>query len=188
MSVVEKTIKVKPAISILSFANCIVYDEQNSPVQMVSLWQKQTVIFIFLRHFGCLTCRSHAKQIWSERRKYEATGSKIIFIGNGTPGYMQHFKDDLNLQDAIIYTDPSLKSFYAAGFNRGFIAAFGPKAIANGLKAYANGSRQAFGKDTGDLWQLGGVLVIKSSGEVAYHYISQVMGDYAPAKDVTGAT
>ncbi|MGZ3726511.1 MAG: AhpC/TSA family protein [Pseudobdellovibrio sp.] len=188
MPVIEKPIKTKPVVSILSFANCLVFDEHGNSTKLMNLWQNQTTIFIFLRHFGCLTCRSHAKQIWSERAKYEVNGSKIIFIGNGAANYIQHFKEDLGLQDATIYTDPSLKSFYAAGFKRGFIVALGPKALANGIKAYAAGSRQAYGKDTGNLWQLGGVLVIKPSGEVTYQYISQVTGDYAPEKDVTGAT
>ncbi len=188
MPVIEKVTKAKPTISIITFANSIVLDEQGNSIKMMSLWQKQTIIFIFLRHFGCLTCRGHAKQIWSDRQKYEVNGSKIIFVGNGAPHYIQHFKEDLGLEDATIYTDPSLQSFYAAGFKRGFIVSFGPRAIANGLKAFANGARQSFDKDTGNLWQLGGVLVIKTNGEVAYQFISEVMGDYAPENDVTDAT
>jgi len=37
------------------------------------------------------------------------------------------------------------------------------------------------------VWQLGGILVVKPGGQVAYHYISQITGDYPPERDVVCA-
>lgn len=39
-------------------------------------------------------------------------------------------------------------------------------------------------KNTGDHWQLGGVIVVKTNGVIAYHYISEALGDFPPEKDV----
>ena len=178
--------KPSSTFSMLNFANSPVLDENGASIKLSSLWQKQTTMFIFLRHFGCVSCRAHAKQVWSEREKYESKGSKIIFVGNGTPYFITKFKEDLGLQEATIYTDPTLQSFYAAGFKRGFVASLGPRALFNGIKMLANGHSQgAYDKDSGNLWQLGGIVVVKPTGDLAFHYISQVMGDYPPEKDIS---
>ena len=39
-------------------------------------------------------------------------------------------------------------------------------------------------KGAGDFWQLGGVLVVKPDGKIAYHFISDELGDHAPETDV----
>ena len=153
---------------------------------MYGLWKNQSAIFIFLRHFGCIFCRKHAKEVWAEREKYEKNGAKIFFIGNGAPFLIKAFKEDLGIQDATVYTDPTLESFKACGFKKGFLAAIGPKAIVNAVQALAEGHVQGgmYQKDQGDLWQLGGILVVKPEGKVGYHFISIAAGDYSPQKDL----
>jgi hypothetical protein len=138
-----------------------------------------------LRHFGCISCRSLAVDIWKNKEKYEKDGARIIFIGNGKANFINGFKEQLGLGEVPIFTDPTLQSFRAAGFKRGFLAALGPKAIVNVYKMYGEGHRQGpTNKESGDLWQLGGVLVIKPDGRVGYHYISEVTGDYPPEGDI----
>ena len=48
----------------------------------------------------------------------------------------------------------------------------------NALRALRSGSRQ--GSVQGDVWQLGGVFVIRPGGELAYRYVSREAGDHAP--------
>lgn len=174
-----------PGGSLLTFANSEILDESGAKVKVASLWQNQTIIFIFLRHFGCVSCRAHAVQVWADRKKYEQGGGKIVFVGNGAPHFIGTFKEDLGIQDATIYTDPSLESFRAMGFKRGFLVALGPRSIAAGLGMFKRGYKQgAYSNSTGDLWQMGGLLVVKPSGVVTYHYISTALGDYPPEQDV----
>ena len=40
--------------------------------------------------------------------------------------------------------------------------------------------------EQGDLWQLGGILVVKPEGKVGYHFISSAAGDYSPETDLAG--
>lgn len=168
---------------IVQLANCELIDENRSQIKMGLLWQKQTSVFVFLRHFGCISCRAHAKQVWSLREQYEKSNAKLYFVGNGNPDFIMDFKNELGLGDAVIYTDPSLKSFYAAGFQRGFFRTFGPKSLINisrlKKQGYSNGE-----KDSGDFWQLGGVLVIKKDGKIAYHFISEAVGDFPAEEEV----
>ena len=178
--------QLKPHVDMLTLASCVVKNEYEQDVKIASLWQKAPAILIFLRHFACIACRAHAKQVWQNRAAYEKDGAKIHFIGNGQARYIAAFKEDLGLAEASVFTDPQLSCFRAAGFRRGFLAALGPRAVANGLKLLKDGHKQtAYGSGSGDLWQLGGILVIRPEGRVAYHYISEVLGDFPPEKDVT---
>lgn len=176
---------VPSKVDMVALAKATVLDENGESVLIASLWQKQTAIFIFLRHFACIGCRSHAQDVWRDRAKYEGSGAKIYFIGNGEASAIHQFKEDLGIQEAPVYTDPGLVSFKAAGFKRGFLTALGPRSIANGLKMFTKGDRQAaYTKESGDLWQLGGIVVMRPDGRLAYHYISEAMGDFPPENDV----
>lgn len=181
----EPKMTTSPHVNILELANCSLLDEQGEAIKMGSLWQSQTVLFIFLRHFACIACRAHAAEVWQKRDLYQKGNTKIVFIGNGQPQYIKAFREDLNILEAPLFTDPSLKSFHAAGFQRGFFRALGPRGIVNGLKLWAEGHEQgSYKKGMGDLWQLGGILVMKPDSKVAYHYISESTGDFPTEDDI----
>src|SRR5438105_1388446 len=105
----------KPDMKLLS--QCTVLDLQGAAKPIAEFWAEQPAILVFLRHFGCIECHAQAKRIWTDHTKYESRGAKIVFIGNGQPHFIQMYKEDLGITDAPIYTDPSLKSFEAAGLN-----------------------------------------------------------------------
>lgn len=147
--------------------------------QLGRLWKNQTAILIFLRHFACLACRAHAAQVWSNRAAYERGGGKIIFVGNGQAHFIDKFKEDLGLKEAVVVTDPTLEVFRAAGFNKGFSYILQVKTIVNAFKLMKDGHRQTtYTKDAGTHWQLGGILAVSTRGEVLYHYISEYFGDF----------
>ena len=175
----------KPEVDILSLANCSVYNENNKTVKLHRMWDYKTTVFVFVRHFACIACRAHVADVWKNRKAYEEKGAQIVFIGNGHAHFIQTFKEDLNLEGANVYTNPGLCAFKAAGFKRGFLAALGPKSLKEGLSMYKEGHRQAsYSKEKGDLWQLGGVLVVAKEGRVIYHHINESLGDFPPDKDI----
>lgn len=176
----------KPRIDIITFTKCKVLDENKNEIELYSLWQKQPAIIIFLRHFACIACRQHAQQVWALRDKFQSKGAKVYFIGNGSADFIKKFKEDMGIQEAPVFTDPSLLSFRAAGFKRGFLVALGPQAVVNGLKMMIN-NKSSTGRpssSSGDLWQLGGTLVMGTNGKVLYHHISQALGDFSPENDI----
>lgn len=172
-------------MNILNFSNCSVLNEDGKEIRLGSLWKNQTILFIFLRHFACIACRAHATQIWLDRDKYQKNGTQIIFVGNGHPSYIKFFKEDLRIKDALVFTDPTLQSFQAAGFNRGFRAVVNAQTAVNSIKLIAQGHKQIRSTEaTGDLWQLGGIIVIHPNSKVAYQYVSEALGDFPPEKDL----
>jgi peroxiredoxin len=167
------------SIDIVRLANTPVLTARGEKLRLGQIWQKQTVILVFLRHFACIGCRAHAVQVWNDREKYESSGGKIIFVGNGQPHFIEKFQEDLGITGAVILTDPSLESFRAAGFRRGFFAVVQPKSVLNAAKLAVEGHRQtAYSKEVGTHWQLGGVLVVNTHGKVLYQFLSESLGDF----------
>ena len=149
------------------------------------LWAHHSIVFIFLRHFACIGCRAHAVQVWQDRERYEGGGAKIVFVGNGSPDFIERFREDLKLGEALIFTDPSLEVFKAAGFKHGFFAVVQPSSVLNVVKLAREGHRQvAHSPEAGTHWQLGGVIAISKAGKLLYHFISESVGDHAPNPDI----
>ena len=118
------------------------------------------------------------------RKMYEGTGAHLVFIGNGAPEFIGIFKEELDLQQALILTDPSLESFRAAGFKYGFLAIAQLKTILNAVKLAAKGHTQTSFVNQGSVWQLGGVLAVNTKGRIVYQFISESYGDLPPESDI----
>ncbi len=166
------------------FANVPLINENGQLTNPKDLWAEKPAVFVFLRHFACIACRAHAKKIWQQKDTFEKNGSQIYFIGNGKPHFIIQFKDELDMSDSITFTDPTLAAFNAFGFKKGFIASAGPRALVNAIKLKIDGHAGAQYKEgMGDLWQLGGIVVVDTSGKIVYKYVSEVLGDFPPEKD-----
>jgi len=166
-------------INIDLLAEAEILDESAKKIKIGDLWKSQKVLFVFLRHFACIACRAHAVKVWADREKYFDRGLKIIFISNGSPHFIRSFREDLKLEDAPIYTDPSLEAFQICSFKRGALSVLGPKSMLSAVKLLAEGHRQGSMRgDVGDYWQLGGVLEMHPGNKMAFHYVSQCTGDY----------
>jgi hypothetical protein len=172
-------------VDLYALSQAKLQDENGKEVPAGSLWHSQKVVMVFLRHFACIACRAHAVQVWGLRENYEKNGAKVVFVGNGPAGFIKSFKEDLHIQSASVYTDPSLISFRACGFKHGFLNVVKPASLANAAGLMLQGHRQKLTtQDTGDHWQLGGVVVITPKNEVPFHFISESLGHYPPEKDV----
>ncbi|AHZ86869.1 hypothetical protein Bb109J_c0730 [Bdellovibrio bacteriovorus] len=158
--------------------------EDQNKFKLGTFWQKAPAILIFLRHFACIACRAHAKDVWANRDKYEKAGAQIYFIGNGSPTMIKVFKEDLGLEGAWVFTDPNLEAFHAAGFKRGFFSAYGFKSLSSIRKLKEQGHvAKRWSPEQGDATQLGGILVVKPGGKVTYQYISEYQGDVEEPQD-----
>ena len=169
--------KFKPTVDVVSLANAVVLDPQGRQLKVGHLWNKNATVLVFLRHFACIACRAHAVEVWADRERYEKTGAKIVFIGNGAPEYIDAFKNELGLQKALILTDPTLVTFKAAGLRNGILAVVTPKSVVNMAKLAAKGHVQKSMAAEGTHWQLGGVVALNKDGKVIYHYVSESVGD-----------
>lgn len=123
-------------------------------------------------------------QLHRDEAQIHAAGADLYIIGNGTPNFIEGFREQTKFPGPI-YTDPSLEVYKAAQLKRGVAATFNPRALGSTLKAFAGGKRQ--GRTQGDPWQQGGVLVVAPTGEVRWHHASEHPGDKATAAQIAAA-
>lgn len=144
--------------------------------ELRELWRERTGVLVFLRHFGCMLCREQAIEVHRERPAFQAKGSELHLIGPGSPEQGAIFLRVFDLA-CPLWVDPKLATFRALQMKRGFWRTLGSpsnwKAVARAFRA---GFRQ--GATAGDLWQVGGVLVVRTDGGVLYHYLSAFSGDH----------
>ncbi len=130
-------------------------------------------------------CRERAVQVHRELTTIRECGAELVLIGNGNRYFAKAFADEFGITSPL-YVDTQRESYRALGMKRGFFATLGNAAsLKNALRALRTGFRQ--GPTRGDAWQLGGVLVVRPGGEIAYRYLDQAAGDHAPVAEILAA-
>jgi hypothetical protein len=122
--------------------------------------------------------RPHADEI-------ARAGARLIVIGNGWPAMAKDFAARAQLPDSVtLLTDPSRKSYQAAGLKRSALLTLGPRGWLPFIRTLRKGFRQ--GKILGDPWQQGGTLVVAKGGEVLYRHVSVNPSDQADPASLAG--
>jgi hypothetical protein len=111
-------------------------------------------------------------------------GAELIAVGNGTAKQAKRFHEDQKMTFPLL-TDPSLRTYRAAGFLKGLRTVANAKSAKHGVRAVLQGFVQGRTQGTAD--QQGGALVIAKNGTEIYRYVSQEAGDHPDPKDLVGA-
>jgi hypothetical protein len=123
-------------------------------------------------------------QLHREIESIRNAGAEVFVIGNGSPSFIEGFRETTHY-DGAIYTDPSLAAYQAAQLKRGVLKTFNPLALGKTIGAFARGHRQ--GLTQGDAWQQGGVLVVEPGGNILWHHASERPGDNAEPSQIVAA-
>ncbi|MGE0399449.1 MAG: peroxiredoxin-like family protein [Kofleriaceae bacterium] len=166
-------------------ATMSVLDEDGNRVTVGDLWRDKTAVLVFTRHFGCVHCREHAAQLHREGQRIRDAGAELFVIGNGTPSFIEGFRDQTGYTGPI-YTDPSLAVYKAAQFKRSVTSTIDPRGFGKALRALAGGQRQTI-VPQGDQWQQGGVIVVKPTNDIVWHYVSGRAGDDPSVTQIVSA-
>jgi peroxiredoxin len=166
-------------------ATMSVLDENGNAVMLGDLWRDKPAVLVFTRHFGCVHCREHATQLHREGARIRDAGAELFVIGNGTPSFIDGFRDQTGFTGPI-YTDPSLATYKTAQFKRSVTSTIDPRGFGKALRAMVGGQKQAI-IPQGDQWQQGGVLVVRPSNEVVWHYVSGRAGDDPSVTQIVNA-
>lgn len=124
-------------------------------------------------------CREQAARFNERLADIEALGAKVVAIGNGTAPMASDFVERFDVRFAV-FTDPSRRSYEAAGMTRKF------KVTGSGLKSAfrALSSGHIQGRTRGDPWQQGGVIVLGGDGQVLFKHADTEAGDHANVDDI----
>lgn len=114
-----------------------------------------------------------------------AAGGEVFIVGSGAPFFARAFAEDVGVTDVPIWCDEELRSYDLAGFRRDVLATLKVRSALSYLRARRKGFEQKGAQ--GNIWQQGGVLVVRSDGAVVYRYASQANGDHPPPEEIVAA-
>jgi len=173
----NKDENLQQKVDFLALKRLFIRNENNEKVYFSSLWEQSQVIIIFIRHFGCPSCKAHVSDIWAQKDKLK--DKRIVFIGNGQPNMIKSFKEEIRAPDAEIYTDPSLETFEACGLKKGLRYLVNFKSMKSMMALKKKGYHMSEWEDgNGDKTQMGGILAFKDPGLLTYHYVSEYLADF----------
>lgn len=138
--------------------------DSGEKVPLGQLYAQERLVLVFLRHFGCTFCREHVAQLRLHPKL------NVVFVAMGSVEQTADFKRKMRSPHAFI-CDPDRELYRAFGLGRGDgKQMFNPKVFARGFGATLRG--HFVGLPVGDPWQMPGVFLIETTGDVSWAYRS----------------
>lgn len=120
------------------------------------------------------------------RDRFEAAGGQLVLIGQLTPRHAAHFRRREKV-DVTVLADNDRASYRAAGAKMGGVGQLlGPSVVAKGLMTtLRTGKMQT--RTIGDPSQLGGAMVIRQDGTVAFSHMAKDASDNVSPEELVAA-
>lgn len=148
----------------------------NSGESLYELTDRQPVMLIFLRHFGCTFCREALADISQRRPEIEETGTRIVFVHMTDFATADRYFQRYNLEGSLHISDPECVFYAAFGLVKGnFTQLFGLQSWIRGFSAGVIAGH-GVGPQLGDGFQMPGVFVIHA-GEIKESFIHKLASD-----------
>ena len=142
---------------------------------LAEITAKQTVLLVFLRHFGCTFCREATEEISKKRGSIEAGGAHLAFVHLGTEEKALSFFTPYGLQDAPRFADPDGKLYEVFGLARAELRQYlNQESILRMLVAWLNG--HFVGLPAGDVQRMPGAFLLVN-GEIRKAFRHKLVSD-----------
>jgi peroxiredoxin len=127
-------------------------------------------------------------QLHRAREEFEAAGVSLVLIGQATPRHAAQFRRKLGIELTVL-ADEDRASYKAAGWKvGGFMDLLGPRSVGVGIaRAAQSRGRIRQGRTVGHPAQLGGSMLIRPGGEVAFSHKSEDASDNASPSELLDA-
>jgi prostamide/prostaglandin F2alpha synthase len=127
-------------------------------------------------------------QLHRARKDFDAAGVGLLLIGQATPRHAAHFRRRMGI-DLPVLADESRESYKAAGAKIATLGELlGPKSVGVGVaRTLRSGGRTRQGRTIGHPAQLGGAMVIRPDGVVAFSHMSEEASDNASPEELLRA-
>ncbi len=148
----------------------------NTGQSLYDLSLEQPVLFVFLRHFGCIFCREALDDVAEIQHTLKEKGVTIVFVHMSDVSTAAQFFDEYKIVDPIHVSDPECAIYSSFGLTKGsFSQLYGLKVWTRGLKAKSRGLTYNL-TQIGDGFQMPGVFVIHN-GKVQNSYVHNLISD-----------
>lgn len=125
-------------------------------------------------------------QLHRAKPELEEAGGEVVLIGQATPRHAAHFRRRMELEWPIL-ADEGRASYQAAGTKVATVGELlGPRVVAKGAAASAR-SGVVQGRTIGHPAQLGGTMIVRPDGSVAWSHLSEDASDNAAPDEIVAA-
>lgn len=141
----------------------------NTGESLFELIQKDEVLLIFVRHFGCVFCKETVKKVSRLSAEIEKRGLKTIFVHMSDPDFGNIFFNEYFKKNVLHISDPLRILYRHFKIYRGSILAiFGPSVWIKGVWISLT-RKETLSSIEGDILQLGGFVIFKDGKVVQRH-------------------
>lgn len=148
----------------------------NDGRNLLDISNKQAVLLVFLRHFGCTFCREAMDDLAKIRAELEADNIQIVLVHMSDEETAGVYLHRFNLDGIPYVTDPECKWYEVFGLVKGnFKQLFGLSVWMRGIDIMMR-EGYGIGRFIGDGFQMPGVFLVQN-GSVANSFIHQLASD-----------
>ena len=158
---------------------------QNATIPLHSLWRDQPVLIFFMRQLGCGLCRQQLLRLRDQVARFSEANCAIAVIVMGDGKMAQGLQDLYNLPFPV-YADPLLAAYQAFDIGEtSYWNVIGPHIVARQVGTMLDGIKPAWGG--GSIKQLGGLVLVDTSGAEIYRHVASPIYRYPPWDEVLAA-
>ncbi len=148
----------------------------NKGSSLYDLSTENTVMLIFLRHFGCVFCQEALQDISNNRSNWEKEGIKLVLVHPSDEASGDKYSSQFGLSDIDRISDPDCKLYELFGLVKGsFSQLFGLQTMIRGFQVATKGNLPSL-KQVGDGFQMPGIFLIRN-GNIRERYIHKNASD-----------
>lgn len=156
----------------------------NKDEVLLEMSEKQPVMLVFLRHFGCTFCREMLSEIAKNRQCIESKGVKIVLVHQLSVCDAHHYFKKFNLHEVESVSDPELILYKGFHLRRGKLSQiFGWKDLS---RMFFKGNLIKLGiasfKEE-DPFQMPGVFIVRD-GKIITKFVHTSVSDTVPYQEL----
>ncbi len=133
----------------------------NEGVSVLELSQKQPVLLVFLRHFGCVFCKEALDDLSKLRPSFNKKGVKYVFVHMAPEHVANKYFDDFHLAGVSHISNPDKNYYTAFGLQKGTMSQlYGLRTWMRGFSASTSSYKLELAEHLGDSTQMPGMFLI----------------------------
>jgi len=164
------------------------WHQTNKNEVLLEMSEKQPIMLVFLRYFGCTFCRETLDDLYKHKANIEAKGMKVVLVHQLEDEEANEFFEKYNLPDIDAVSDPELLLYKGFQLQRGRLSQI--IGWRNIIRLFRKGNILKLGMsffDKEDPFQMPGVFVVKD-GEVIKKFVHDSVSDVIPFEELANCS
>lgn len=151
------------------FNDLIKFVRTNQGITLYEMSERENILLVFVRHFGCTFCRETVSEIAKLEKSIQGKKLTPVFVHMSDPAFGDQFFAQYYTHPVAHISDPQRFLYKSLGLKRGtLLQLFGPRAWIRGLWAGVF-KGHGVGAFEGDYLQLGGYFIL-SRGQIVFEH------------------